>query len=764
MPLCTPTLVGPVSELSPDVRVQGALQGATVIISSVGKKPRDVAKAKANGGDDRIPLLATEKLSRDDILVVMQTLGSDKSAVTPQSMGLGVQPAPASAAELGAPGFLSHLYQCGQHVWLQGVVPGATVEVEFGGAVQGSATATEEGARIGLKHGLPKTGQISARQKTPVGSGTAASATPDPLPFAGGTVPAPTIRKPPLLACQTAALVTDVFDGATVTLSRSTGITEVAGFDLPSLWFGLSKPLKENETITARQDFPGCELKGATGKSVTVDKAAALDKPFVPPLCAGSQRVTVFNLAPGATVHLDIAGTSYLGMAPLAQSWVAFDVDPLLANGKLVAGQELCGVKGPSFTVDINPHEDVKTPVTLLDPLYECARVIKVSNAHPNAYLQAWATDKQKVAAPISGVVLATATDVTLHVSPYLRAGDMITVRQWACSAVWTESNPPIKVQQHPSVGLPKIVGPVYSGDISVKVDCIPGALVEVSVLTPDKSWAFAGAGDAAEVPASIALNCVLATGQQVRARQWLCALVSDWSAGEPVIRPLPQAPVIDAPANGATAVALNPTFSWHDPGAGGEGHADGYKFTLLRDATTIVPLTTVNATSFAAPSPLVYETTYTWQVSAANTSGPSKTTTASFTTLKAPPPPPPVLTSYDWNTKTLKGTGFLHSHAVHVRINLYNSSITNSYGAFVSDTREVYVNCTSDAQGNLSVVINPNDYLPALYLDNIVGYFTGVAPGETLNISANDERPDKNDDITGTLWSNTLHVLVPQA
>ncbi|QBR72285.1 hypothetical protein CU048_14490 [Beijerinckiaceae bacterium] len=747
------------SELSQDIRVQGALKSATIVISSVGKKPRDVAKGTANGGDDRITLLVNEKLSCDDILVVMQMLGSDKSSITPKALGLAVQPEPTTTSELGAPGFLSHLYQCGQHVWAQGVVPGATVEISFDNKVQGSAIASEEGARIGLKNGLPKTGQISARQISPVGPGPAIYATPDSLPLTGNSLPPPTIHKPILLACQTAALVSDVFDGARVTLKRSSGSDEIAGFDLPALWFLLLKPLEEGESLTAKQDFPSCEIMGDASKPVIVDKATGLDKPFVPPLCAGSQRITVFNLVPGSTVHIDVQGTSYLGMTPPTRSWVAFDVDPLPANGKLIAVQELCGVKSLGFTVNIDPHEDVKTPVTLHEPLSECARVVKVSNAHPNAYLQVWATNKQNIAAPISDFVLATEKDVTLHVTPYLRRDDQITVRQWACSAVWTESKP-IKVQPHSALGLPKLVGPIYSGDTSVKVDCVPGAHIEVSVLDDDKGWAFGGVGDAPDVPASVALNRILVTNQRVRARQMLCALMSDWGPDATVIRPLPQIPVLDSPPNGATGVALTPTFSWHDPGANGEGHADKYEFTLLRQSTPVIANIMVNATSFTAPNPLIYETGYTWQVRAHNISGPSNNwASATFTTLKAPPPPPPFLTSYDVTTKTLKGTGFLANHAVHVRISLMGSSVQNSYGQWVPDGRDVFVNFTSDAQGNLTAAINPLLVLPPLFLDDVVGYLTGCAPSETMNISANDERPDPNDTATGTLWSNTLHV-----
>lgn len=141
------------------------------------------------------------------------------------------------------------------------------------------------------------------------------------------------------------------------------------------------------------------------------------------------------------------------------------------------------------------------------------------------------------------------------------------------------------------------------------------------------------------------------------------------------------------------------------------------------------------------------------------NISGPSNNwASATFTTLKAPPPPPPFLTSYDVTTKTLKGAAFLANHAVHVRISLMGSSVQNSYGQWVPDGRDVFVNFTSDAQGNLTAVINPLQVLPPLFVDDVVGYLTGCAPGETMNISANDERPNPGD-VTGTLWSNTLHV-----
>jgi hypothetical protein len=138
MALCTPRLIGPVSELSTSVEVEGLAAGAKVVVAAIGPTPRDVAtSASASGGRDQLTLLPGVSLQAKDQLVVTETLGGDQ-AKTPAGMELGVQPAPASAADVGPVGYVSHLYECGQKVWVSGALPGAQFEVEFGVTVQGT--------------------------------------------------------------------------------------------------------------------------------------------------------------------------------------------------------------------------------------------------------------------------------------------------------------------------------------------------------------------------------------------------------------------------------------------------------------------------------------------------------------------------------------------------------------------------------------------------------------------------------------------------
>jgi hypothetical protein len=116
---------------------------------------------------------------------------------------------------------------------------------------------------------------------------------------------------------------------------------------------------------------------------------------------------------------------------------------------------------------------------------------------------------------------------------------------------------------------------------------------------------------------------------------------------------------------------------------------------------------------------------------------------TAGFASYVCPPPPPsggggttptptaPVITSVtqSGNMFTVKGTGFLANHAVHIRV------VSNAAGAPPSG---LFWNSSSDASGGINFGIN----LPCL-------------PGIQLYFSANDERPNSQD-LTGTLWSNT--------
>jgi hypothetical protein len=757
MPLCAPTIVGPVSELSKSLRIQGALPGATIVVVSVGANPRDIAKYVASGGDDRIPLTPGVTLQNDDVLIALQELEGDTSGPSPNSLGLSVQDVPSIPSQLGHVGFLSHLYKCGEHLWITGAIPGATVEVEFDGSIKGSVTALENGARLQLREGLPS-GTVTAWQSIPAGKGPSVFGQPDAITLR--QLPSPVIKQP-VLGCQTAVLVSNVYDGATVTLQRGSGILDVVGFDRNAGWFGLSKPLDEGDSISVKQDlWIKCEQNGVFSPKVPVEKPQEVPAPFIiPPLCAGARFVRVANLTPGALVFIEVNGIKYRGMAPPNTTVYDFMVEPLPAVGVVTAVQELCSVPSPqsSPAVKVDARAASIPGAKLMEPLYACGRVVFVEQVHPGATLQVWRSDSQTGRkAPISGFVAVYDTQAMISVAPYLREKDRIWVSQWACDDTPIKSNA-AEVLPHPEIKPPLIVEPVYSGTSSVVVDNdVSGALVEVYLSTQNGVWGLAGTAFASpKSMTTVALNTKLAVGDRLRVSQSLCELRTQPERIFTVIRPVPMLPILDKPAQGATEVDRKPILSWHDSGAGQDGRADSYELEVKRGSTVIMTLTSIAGTSFQIAMDLDYATNYTWQVRAKNTSGASGFASSSFTVK---PETPPVIDSYDRNTFTLKGRQFSPSHPVSVRVTVIGN-IVNISGAVVYDNRttDPLLVFNSDSAGNLSVVIDPEKYLPP-YKDSLGGYFKGCLPGEQLQFSAHDGRYNPRD-ITGLLWSNIFTI-----
>jgi hypothetical protein len=758
MALCVPLVVGPVTELMTGIRVQGALPGATVVVDASGPSPREVAKGIASGADDWFGLLGGVNLQQGDLLTATQTLGADTSPPAPTQLAIAVAPAPMSAADLGFIGSRGHLYQCGTAVWLTGAFPGARAQLAWGGAVHGSAVAGPDGARFGLDAGLPS-GSVELNQVAPVGTGPDATVRTDQVPTRDRSLPPPTVGTP-LVACQTAVSVTGVFDGATVTLTHKDSTTQQAGFDLSGLWFGVPA-LVEGDTIKSRQEMQRCELRSAdSAPPVTVGPARDLPAPTVlDPLCTGAVSIRVAGLVPGALVHLRVGPTTYTGVASPSANWADFYVAPLSAV-KVVATQEACSVTSPpSHEVSVHASPAVTTPVTITGPLLECGRAVHVANAHVGALLQVWSKSAAGDA-PISGIVVASTTEVSLSVAPYLRKDDRIRVIQFGCSPNGVASTEVI-VGAHAQPAPPKVASPAYAELSQVTVTgVLLGALVEVYVEGRDELWFLRGSTIASTDTPVVNLTSPLVVGENIRAVQTLCGTQTEPGPITVAAVPPPKAPVITAPVNGATGVAKRPQFKWNDAGAGTAAAAVSYDVQLLDGSNVVIGPTAVTVTSFTPGSVLAFKRKLTFQVRAKNASGLSGWGQVVFTTQDVPAPVAPLLTTYAVASKTLSGSGFLPSTTVHVRLSMVGSYIQNSYGANVPDTRDVIVNFTSNSVGNLSAVVNPVTALPALPVDDQY-YVTGAAPGEVLHFSANDGRPNAADK-TGTLWSNTLNVTAP--
>jgi outer membrane protein assembly factor BamB len=515
MPLLAPRVIGPLSECSSSVRVEGQLTGATVKLFIQGQAG-SIGGGIASWSDQDFPLNANVTLTPGLLVQATQTLGADTSPMGP---GISVQKKP---PKVGPVAFQSHLYQCGRCVWLVGAVPGAKVDLTVANNPRGSTTSTDGNARIGLTQALGLTDILTAQQTACSMPGTPINGPqPDPVPAGPKRqLPSPTLPGP-LKQCDPAVLVTNVFEGSTVTIKRSAGPTESACFDATGLWFILSKPLVLNETVTAQQDYPACEVVGTPTALVTVGTTAPVEPPVVlEPLCAGQTSVTVTDYKAGARIEIFQNGVSLgVGQAPDQPSF-DFPVPPLVGGDVVTARQTLCGISSvDSNGVIVDPApKDMPTP-KVPGPLFECASVVRVENLHIGARVYVRST----LLGAELGDVQAFDTTVDVPVAPLLIAGDHVFARQIGCGLTSHASAPPQPVQHAPALKTPQVVPPLDDCMAAVPVNqVVPGALVDVYV---NNAWRGSAAAGGTSV--SVPITGRLKVGDSVKARQRLCGQIT---------------------------------------------------------------------------------------------------------------------------------------------------------------------------------------------------------------------------------------------
>src|SRR5687767_406030 len=154
MALLPPRVIGPLSECSGSVRVQGQLTGSTVTIFADGAV---VATGVASWSDQTFSLSGA--LGPGQQVTATQTIGLDVSPASPEAVEVQAKP-----PVVGMVGFRSHLNQCGECVWLEGLVPGAKVELRDGGTVIGSGESYDGNARFHLTTALAPGMDIKAQQ------------------------------------------------------------------------------------------------------------------------------------------------------------------------------------------------------------------------------------------------------------------------------------------------------------------------------------------------------------------------------------------------------------------------------------------------------------------------------------------------------------------------------------------------------------------------------------------------------------------------
>lgn len=529
--LLPPRIKGPVSECSTRIRVQGQFPGATVEVVDTTTNAV-VASGPPAGSPDETFSVVPGSLVPGRKLAARQKLGVDDSTLSVDTVEVQKRPNP-----VGPVTFVTPLMQCAECLYLEGLVPGAKVEVRDGGTVIGTGESYDGVARVGLSQAIHAGSVIEGRQ-TACGVPGTVTKPPGPLPGAWGTkrvLPAPVVESP-LVECSHRVTVRGVFPGATVELNRSAGPDLTACFDLPSLWFGVSPHLKVGETISARQYYPKCEVMGDwSSPPVVVDPLEPVPVPSVnAPLCKNGTNVTVCGLKAGSHVRITVApshhggfpvgGTVYEAFAPNDGCFdFPFPAPGLPGDSDVYATQEMCGrISDPSNVVFVDPVPDHLPVPKIVEPLFECSTVVRVENLHPGSRVY---VVSEKVGEIGQKQVFHTEEDV--DVAPMLSAGppaDRIHAYAIGCGLT-SDKSPQAPVNKLTGLQPPRVFEPLYSCQSTVKVvDVVPGAWVDIYV---NGQWRGRKKASHKEVDVPVQVG-QLEVGDLVSAQQSLCTMTTE--------------------------------------------------------------------------------------------------------------------------------------------------------------------------------------------------------------------------------------------
>ena len=405
------------------------------------------------------------------------------------------------------------------------------------------------------------------------------------LTLAGGFSVLPSYLPPPILlgplaAGSTTVAVSNLFEGAVVTVF--TGTTTLANLTVPPGAEFLDlvvPPLTAGQPVSARQQLSGVD--SALSNTVLVAQVPASPR-FAVPLFTGGGTVMVAGVTSGALVTVRSNGIEIgSGIVPARATSLNITILTTLIGGSAItADQALNGVTGPE-----SPALMVIDPVApqVRGPLAAGAANLTVDQVLPGTV----------VTVTINGFTAAQALvgsenrSLTISV-PALTAGTQVTARQ---SAGGVDSAPSLPVIVGVTPPPPTVVPPLFDGTRTVLVSGVTsGATVDLSV----DGVLFTSAVAAADQLA-FSLTDPLKSGAVITAVQSVTSVVG--SSSQPVTVINVGTPQVTAPL---AAMAQSVVVTGATSGATVEvlvnGQIAGTRNVTAADGTVTVPVILLSA------------------------------------------------------------------------------------------------------------------------------------------------------------------------
>ncbi len=501
-PPLPPVVDGPITQLSKQVYVDSVLPNAEITVYNDAAGTSQVGTiTSTNPGGIWVPL--TKPIAVGQQITARQLYtGSDltiKNLVSGQSDASNA-PVRVEAAPnpLPSPVFISGLSDCMDFIWMDGLIPGATLVVTISGTTTNlvDAPVTQPTQWFQLKPASLVAGNKLVAVQSAPGFASSPAVTSQPLAPAPDSLLPPVITEP-MVACQTSIQFKNMFPSADVVTTQS-GIDGFSTAPSQSFWSELW-PLKPGP-IQSYQYLPCPSPAGGGQKKITSATATFTvgpAKPTIPnvtyPPCLDVTQLTVSNLIPGEILTLERVVTPTGGGAPtvtpIGSQGVSGTTTPATATVNLPHSFQssdpagpvsirlstmLCDVLSGSTDIAMGNATALFT-ANVQAPLFDCARFVVITGAHPGSLIQVLSGS---AAIPRCNPVVAATASFVVKLWTELVTGEQIFVRQTGCGSNGT-SAPPVPVQKIPPLPLPTITTPVLTDATRVHVTSVlPGAQV----------------------------------------------------------------------------------------------------------------------------------------------------------------------------------------------------------------------------------------------------------------------------------------------
>jgi hypothetical protein len=567
-PPFAPSVSNPIYATSTQVYVDSLLPNSTVTVYNDASSTNVVGTGATSTGPGAIWVTLSKPIAAGQFITARQEYTGSTiavSGISPPSPPVPVLPPPTS---LPSPIFKSGMCTCMDSVWIDGLIPGATLTITLVSPTSPPTTTTVVNTKANQSPEWFLLSAVTIAQNSVLKAqqtlGTLKSAIVPSFPIPIAPALGKPVISPAPMACQTSLDLSDLIPGADLKITNgsetASGTNPWSSYTVDGLL-----PLTAG-AVDANQYFIRCdEQKPGPQGSAVVGKSVPLFPKVKYPPCANVSELTVSNLISGEILSISISYNTTSGAVghSIGAQGVSHESTPVNlppnwhpsdATGPvtLEISVTLCGVAlpAPGYTsVVVGQTGGPYAAPTIVPPLIACATSVNIKGAHVGSVIQVFSGT---TAFPLCNPVLAMTANFPITVKPPLSTGESIFVTQQGCNANGTSAH--VVVEPAPSkLPVPTIVGPVLVGAESVTIsNVVPGAQVTLFVDGEPRMGVDSAQYEITTptvTPPAVEISMpsgspALTAGETLTAGQVLCGVTSIEAPGEgggvPVQAPVP--------------------------------------------------------------------------------------------------------------------------------------------------------------------------------------------------------------------------------